>query len=66
MMNPIRAVVRRGKIELMDQVQIPEGPKVLVTPLSDESDFWLKSSESSLDSIWDSPEDDVYAKLLEK
>ena len=26
-------------------------------------DFWLKASESSLDSVWDNREDDVYAEL---
>jgi hypothetical protein len=66
MLNTIRAIVRRGKIELLEKVDIPEGTEVLVTPLIDESDFWLKASESSLDSVWDNSEDDVYAELLEK
>ena len=66
MLNTIRAVVREGKIELLEQVEIPEGTEVLVTPLVDESGFWLYASESSLDSVWDNVEDDVYAELLEK
>jgi hypothetical protein len=66
MLNTIRAVVREGKIELLEKVEIPEGTEVLVTPLIDESDFWLSASESSLDSVWDNSEDDVYAELLEK
>ena len=66
MLKTIRAVVREGKIELLEQVEIPEGTEVLVTPLVDESGFWLNASESSLDSIWDNAEDDVYAELLEK
>ena len=66
MLNTIRAVVREGKIELLEQVEIPEGTEVLVTPLVDESGFWLNASESSLASIWDNVEDDVYAELLEK
>jgi len=66
MLKTIRAVVREGKIELLEQVEIPEGTEVLVTPLVDESGFWLNASESSLDSIWDNVEDDVYAELLEK
>jgi predicted DNA-binding antitoxin AbrB/MazE fold protein len=66
MLNTIRAVVRKGKIELLEKVEIPEGTEVLVTPLIDEPDFWLKASESSLDSVWDNSEDDVYAELLEK
>jgi hypothetical protein len=28
-------------------------------------DFWLKASEASLNAIWDNPEVDVYAELLE-
>jgi hypothetical protein len=63
-MNTIRAVVREGKIELLEEVEIPEGTEVLVTPLPDESDGWLKASESSLGAVWDTSEDNVYAELL--
>jgi hypothetical protein len=66
MLNTIRAVVREGKIELLEKVEIPDGTEVLVTPLIDEPDFWMNVSESSLDSVWDNSEDDVYAELLEK
>ena len=66
MLNTIRAVVRDGKIKLLEKVESPEGTEVLVTPLVDEPDFWLAASESSLDSVWDNEEDDVYAELLEK
>jgi hypothetical protein len=65
MLNTIRAVVREGKIELLEDVEIPEGTEVLVTPLM-ETEFWLKASEGSLDSVWDNSEDDVYATLLEE
>ena len=65
-MQNIRAIVREGRIELLEEVKIPEGTEVLVTPLPDESKFWLNASESSLDSVWDNAEDDVYAELLEK
>ena len=64
-MQNIRAIVREGRIELLEEVEIPEGTEVLITPLPDES-FWLNVSESSLDSIWGNAEDDVYAELLEK
>ena len=30
----------------------------------DDSAFWLAASESALDEIWNHPEDDVYAELL--
>jgi predicted DNA-binding antitoxin AbrB/MazE fold protein len=66
MSNTIRAIVREGKIELLEKVEIPEGTEVLITPLIDEQGFWLNASESSLDSVWDNAEDDVYAELLEK
>ena len=65
-MQNIRAIVREGRIELLEEVEIPEGTEVLVTPLDNESKFWLNASESSLDSVWDNAEDDVYAELLEK
>jgi hypothetical protein len=65
-MQNIRAIVREGRIELLEEVEIPEGTEVLVTPLADENGFWLSASESSLDPVWDNTEDDVYAELLEK
>lgn len=66
MRNTIRAVVREGRIELLERLEIPEGTEVLITPLTDEPEFWLSASESSLSSVWDDAEDDVYAELLEK
>lgn len=65
-MQNIRAVVREGRIELLDEVELPEGTEVLVTLLDDDSGFWLQAAESSLDSVWDNDEDDVYAELLER
>jgi len=65
-MQNIRAVVREGRIELLEDVEIPEGTEVLIIPLTDDLNFWLGASESSLDSVWDNAEDDVYAELLEK
>ncbi len=67
MLNTVWAIVREGKIELLEQVDLPEGRKVLVTFLPDEDTlFWLHTSQVSLDTIWDNTEDDVYAQLLEK
>lgn len=65
MSNSIRAIVREGRIELLEQIEIPEGTEVLVTPLNEEADFWSKASEDSIDAIWNNSEDDVYAELLE-
>lgn len=64
-MNTIRAIVRGGKIELVEPIEVPEGTEVLVTvPAADDSEFWLRVSERSLDAVWDNAEDDVYEQLL--
>jgi predicted DNA-binding antitoxin AbrB/MazE fold protein len=63
----LRAVIHKEKIEPLEQVNLPEGSRVLVTLLPDEEvEFWLQASEAPLDTIWDNPEDDVYAQLLKE
>ena len=67
MLLTVRAIVREGKIELLEDADLPEGAKVLVTLVPDQEDeFWMRTSDVSLQAIWDNAEDDVYAKLLEK
>ena len=66
MLTTVRAIVKEGRIQLLEKIELPEGTEMLVTPLPDESDFWLKAGESSLDAVWDNGEDDVYAQLLAK
>ena len=66
MQERIRAVVNEGRIEPLEKLDMPDGTEVLVTALSKGEDFWLKASESSLNAIWDNPEEDVYAELLER
>ena len=67
MPKTLRAIIREGKIEPLEQVDLPEGSKVLVTFLpDDEAEFWLQASQASLDAIWDNPKDDVYAHLLKE
>lgn len=67
MLKTLWATVREGKIELLEQTEIAEGTRVLVTLLpEDETEFWLQASEVSLDTVWDNTEDDVYAQILEK
>jgi predicted DNA-binding antitoxin AbrB/MazE fold protein len=67
MSKSLKAVIREGKIEPLEEVDLPEGSKVLVTLLTDEEvEFWLGASQSSLDVIWANPEDDVYAQLLKE
>jgi len=67
MATTVHGVVRNGKVEVLEKVDLPEGAKILITVVpDDESQFWLGGSRSTLNAIWDNPEDDVYAKLLEK
>ncbi|MDZ4858001.1 MAG: hypothetical protein SGI88_03385 [Candidatus Hydrogenedentes bacterium] len=67
MLNTIKAVMKDGKIELLEQIEIPEGSSILATVLADdEEEFWLKVSESSLGSIWDNNANDTYAELLDR
>jgi hypothetical protein len=67
MLSTVWGVVRDGKIELLEPVEISEGTKVLVTlPPSDDADFWLQVSQTALDAVWNNSEDDVYAQLLQK
>ena len=66
MQERIRAVVKEGRIEPIEKLDVPNGTELLVTILSNGDDFWLNASEPSLKAIWDNPEDDVYAELLER
>ena len=67
MLNSVWAVVHEGKIKLLEEIDVPDGTKVLVTFLpEEESEFWLRDSQVSLDKVWDNTEDDVYAELLKK
>ena len=66
MLNTIKAIVREGRIELLEPVSIPEGTEVLVTVLADDPEFWLRASDSSLASVWNNEEDDVYEQLLQR
>jgi hypothetical protein len=66
MLKTIWATVQQGKIELLETSELPEGAKLLITLLSSdyESEFWLQASQSSLDTVWNNTEDDIYAELL--
>jgi predicted DNA-binding antitoxin AbrB/MazE fold protein len=67
MSKTLKAVIHEGKIEPLEQVDLPEGSKVLVTLLPDEdAEFWLGAGQTSLDAIWANPEDDVYGELLKE
>lgn len=67
MLKTVWATIREGKIELLESSDLPEEAKVLVTLLPDEeAEFWLQASQTSLDTVWNNSEDDVYAQLLQK
>ena len=67
MPNSLRAIVRGGRIELVEPADLPEGITLLVTPLIDEDTlFWASVNQVAFDSVWDNAEDDVYAQLLEE
>jgi len=67
MLVTLKAVIHDGKIKLAEPATLPEGAKVLVTVLPDDgTDFWLDVRQKSLAQIWDNPEDEAYAKLLQK
>ncbi len=68
MLKTLWAVVRKERIELLEKENIPEGTRVLVTvlPESDQSQFWIETSQISLDTVWNNTEDDVYAQLLKE
>lgn len=63
MLNTVWAVVREGRVELVEPLELPEGMKLLVTLLpDDEQDFWVGASQTSLGAVWNNTEDDVYAQ----
>ncbi|MGZ8219466.1 hypothetical protein [Methylomagnum sp.] len=65
MLNTARAIIKQGRVELLNPVEIPEGTEVLVTfNVPDDKDFWLGVSQSALDKIWNNPADDIYEQLL--
>jgi hypothetical protein len=65
MLQTLWAKIHKGKIELLESMDLPEGTRVLVTLLTDdEARFWHEASKTSLDAVWDNTEDDVYAQLL--
>ncbi|MEX2172849.1 MAG: hypothetical protein WD872_00720 [Pirellulaceae bacterium] len=67
MLNSVWAVVRNGRIELSEDTSLEEGARLLVTvlPPDEDREFWLRASQASLSDIWDNPQDDAYAQLLE-
>ena len=65
MLTTVWAIVRDGRIEFLEDVDVPNGSQVLVTVLPGDQQFWFEASQSSLDAVWSNTDDDVYADLLE-
>ena len=67
-LQTVWAIIREGKVQLLENITLPEGAKVLVTVMHDEEEqqFWLHASERALDDVWGNAEDDVYAELLQR
>lgn len=64
MPKTVWATFSQGKVELLEPITVPDGTRILVTILpEDESEFWLKASQTSLAAVWDNDEDDLYAQL---
>ena len=66
MLNTALAIVKNGKIETLEHIELPERKKVLITMLPDDDTFWQEASEETLKQVWDNKEDDVYARLLDE
>ncbi len=65
MQERFRAIVNDGRIEPIEELEVPDGTQLLITVLSNGGEFWMTASQSSVDAIWDNPEDDIYGELLE-
>ncbi len=67
MLDAVRAVVKNGKVHILENINMSEEANFLVTILStEEAQFWLNASEESLHSVWDNEEDNIYEELLQK
>lgn len=68
MFKTVRAIVKNGQVELLENIQLSEGTKVLVTLIDEENreQFWVDASQKALDKVWDNEEDNIYEELLQK
>lgn len=68
MLKTVAAVVRDGKIELLEPVPLTEGTQLLVTmlPNREEQRFWGGVNDHAARQVWGNSEDDIYADLLQR
>lgn len=64
MQEKFRAIVTDGRIEPLEDIEVPDGTQLLVTVVSNGDDFWMTATQSNLDAIWNNSEDDIYGELL--
>ena len=48
MLNSALAIVKNGKIETLEHIELPEEKKVLITMLPDDDTFWQEASGETL------------------
>ena len=64
MQERFRAIVNDGRIEPLEDIEVPDGTQLLVTVVSNGDEFWMTATQSDLDAIWNNSEDDIYGELL--
>ncbi|MBD1213290.1 MAG: glycosyl hydrolase family 31 [Dolichospermum sp.] len=71
MISPQLAVVKNGKIELIDSLSIPEGTKVLITPIivdndTENQDDWECFSLKNLNLCYGDDEPEYTLELIKE
>ena len=71
MISPQLAVVKNGKIELIDSLSIPEGTKVLITPIivdndRENQDDWEYFSKKNLNLCYGDDEPEYTLELIKE
>jgi hypothetical protein len=67
MLSTVWGVVREGQIELLEDIDLPEGSKVLVTLMEDDdSAFWWQDGQVTLDADGHEPKDGAEGQLPRK
>ena len=64
MQERFRAIVNDGRIEPLEDIDVPDGTQLLITVVSNGDDFWMRAGQPSLDAVWNNREDDIYGELL--
>ncbi len=67
MYSSINGVFYNGSVNILENIKIPEGSKLIITIIDDnEKEFWVSASNENLKDIWNNPQDDIYEELLKK